>query len=88
MFDCDGVIWNGNKEVTDSFKALKYIQSFAQKKIFLITNNSSRLRETIKDHEIKKYCQDFELPIENIYTSAYATAPYLIHSGLIKDLQT
>jgi len=74
LFDCDGVLWHGESEIEGAFKALKYIQSHPGKEIFLITNNSSRLRETVINDKLKVFGgDDFNVPLANIYTSAYFT---------------
>ena len=74
LFDCDGVLWHGESEIKGAFNALKYIQSHSGKEIFLITNNSSRLRETVITDKLKVFGgDDFEVPLANIYTSAYVT---------------
>jgi 4-nitrophenyl phosphatase len=74
LFDCDGVLWHGDSEIKDAFKALRYIKSHPGKEIFLITNNSSRLRETVINDKVKVFGGDgFEVPLTNIYTSAYVT---------------
>ena len=44
------------------------------KEIFLITNNSSRLRETVINDKVKVFGgDDFHVPLANVYTSAYVT---------------
>jgi 4-nitrophenyl phosphatase len=74
LFDCDGVLWSGPYEIKNAFAALKYIQQFPEKEIFLITNNSTRLRESVIADKLKKFGgDDFHVPLENIYTSAYVT---------------
>jgi 4-nitrophenyl phosphatase len=78
LFDCDGVLWSGGSEIKDAFKALRYIQSFPGKEIFLITNNSTRLRETVIEDKVKKLGgDDFHVPLSHVYTSAYITGQYL-----------
>ncbi len=72
LFDCDGVLWTGDHELHGAFKALRYIQTFPEKKIFLITNNSTRLRETVIEDKLKRF--NFDLPLVNIYTSGYITS--------------
>ena len=78
LFDCDGVLWHGDSEIKGAFSALKYILSHPGKEIFLITNNSSRLRETVINDKVKVFGgDDFHLPLANVYTSAYVTGQYL-----------
>jgi 4-nitrophenyl phosphatase len=80
LFDCDGVLWHGDREIEQAFSALRKIQlhSSGKKHIYLITNNSTRLRETIISDKLKKLGgDDFHVPLENIYTSAYVTTQYV-----------
>ena len=89
LFDCDGVLWHGDSEIKGSFKALKYIQSHPGKEIFLITNNSSRLRETVIKDKLKVFGGDeFHVPLANIYTSAYVTGQYLREKFIVPDCHT
>jgi 4-nitrophenyl phosphatase len=47
LFDCDGVLWNGKLEIENAFIALRLILSHKNKKVFFITNNSTRERKTV-----------------------------------------
>ncbi|TNV76813.1 hypothetical protein FGO68_gene11959 [Halteria grandinella] len=85
LFDCDGVFWHGDSEIEKGFSALRHLQSIPGKHIYLITNNSSRLRETVIKEKLKPLGgEDFEVPLDQIYTSAYITGQY-IRENLIKD---
>ena len=42
IFDVDGVLIKGGTEIEDSFKGLDYILTQPQKKIFFLTNNSTK----------------------------------------------
>ena len=63
---------------------MDYILS-QRKQIYLITNNSSRTRETIAVEKLEKFNFSGKIPLENIYTSSYVAAQYLIEEGIIKD---
>jgi ribonucleotide monophosphatase NagD (HAD superfamily) len=48
------------------------------KEIYLITNNSTKLRQTVLDQKVRVLGgPDFHIPLENVYTSAYVTGQYL-----------
>ena len=51
----------------------------------MITNNSSRSREAIVEEKLVKFNFTDRIPIENIYSSSYVAAEYLIEQGIIKD---
>ncbi|OZJ02631.1 hypothetical protein BZG36_03840 [Bifiguratus adelaidae] len=73
LFDCDGVLWHGNKLLPGIAEAMKLLRSKGKRVIF-VTNNSSISRA--------KYTQKFDkLGIEatedEIFSSAYAAAVYL-----------
>ncbi|CAM9171432.1 unnamed protein product [Ectocarpus fasciculatus] len=44
IFDCDGVIWKGNKLISGAGKTLEYLRE-AKKNVFFMTNNSLKTRE-------------------------------------------
>ncbi|CDW84863.1 haloacid dehalogenase-like hydrolase family protein [Stylonychia lemnae] len=59
------------------------IQKFyPHKKIFLITNNSTRTRQQILEEKLRSF--NFELDIKYIYSSAYVSSQY-VKQNLIKD---
>lgn len=45
IFDCDGVLFRGNKVISNSFETLNYIKR-QNKKYALLTNNSLRSRSS------------------------------------------
>ena len=78
LFDCDGVLWHGDSEIERAFSALRHIQSHEGKHVFLITNNSTRQRESVIEEKLKPMGgDDFVVPLENIYTSSYVTGQYI-----------
>ena len=57
------------------------------KEIFLITNNSTRLRSSVIEEKLKKFGGDeFHLPLSHIYTSAYITGQHLSKSEEVKKV--
>lgn len=44
MFDIDGVLYKGGTVLEDSFRFLQYLRE-SGKRIYFITNNSTRTRE-------------------------------------------
>lgn len=65
-------------------KGLDYLLSQG-KKVFLITNNSARPRETINREKLGKFGFMDRIPLECIYTSAYVAAKYLVDNDIISD---
>lgn len=53
LFDLDGVVWVGNNPVNGAIESLAYLQS-QNKRIFYITNNSTRNREEVQQR-FKKF---------------------------------
>ena len=76
MFDCDGVIWLGQRAIEGSFEALDYLISKG-KKVFLLTNASYRSREELFETKLKQTHGFDKIPFDQIYTAAYMTAEYL-----------
>lgn len=91
LFDCDGVLWSGEEEVTKVLETLRLMLTsplYSQtKKIFLVTNNSSRTREQILDERLaKSSCGlDSLLPASHIYTSNYVAAQYIKQQLFLED---
>jgi len=73
IFDCDGVIWKGDKVIDGVPETLDLLRSLG-KRLFFITNNSTKSRAGY----LKKF-QSLGLPVqaEEIYSSSYAAAAYL-----------
>jgi len=73
LFDCDGVLWDGNGVIEKSCDALLKLKELG-KKVFFVTNNSSKSRNTL----LKK-CTDYGFPAQkdNIVGTAYIAAAYL-----------
>jgi len=73
IFDCDGVLWNGNKLI-DGAAALLNKLHFLEKKFILLTNNSTKSKE---QYLLK--CQQLALPVsaDNIVCTASLAASYL-----------
>lgn len=74
LFDCDGVIWNGETVVTGAPEVVTLLKQLG-KKVFFVTNNCTRPREN--------YVQKFarlgftDVAEEEIFSSAYCSAAYL-----------
>ncbi|XP_051540721.1 chronophin-like [Myxocyprinus asiaticus] len=97
LFDCDGVIWNGETAVTGAPEVVSLLKQRG-KRVFFVTNNCTRPREI--------YVQKFsrlgftDVAEEEIFSSAYCSAAYLRDvarlqgkvyvigcSGVMKELQ-
>lgn len=74
LFDCDGVIWNGEKAVAGATEVVSLLKKQG-KNVFFVTNNCTRPREN--------YVQKFsrlgftDVAQEEIFSSAYCSAVYL-----------
>ncbi|KAG5261760.1 hypothetical protein AALO_G00288040 [Alosa alosa] len=74
LFDCDGVIWNGETVVAGAPEVVTLLKQQG-KRVFFVTNNCTRPREN--------YVQKFsrlgftDVVEEEIFSSAYCSAAYL-----------
>ena len=59
-----------------SLKAVEYIQSVAQKKVFILSNNSSNTREELANFLQKEY--GLAIPQNCVYNSSYLAAKLLV----------
>ena len=74
VFDLDGVMYLGDTPIpyaTDTVERL----SRAGKRIFFLTNNSGKTRQSYRDK--LQQVNGLDVPVDSIYTSAFATALYL-----------
>uniref|UniRef100_A0A0B7BHK2 Phosphoglycolate phosphatase n=1 Tax=Arion vulgaris TaxID=1028688 RepID=A0A0B7BHK2_9EUPU len=80
LFDCDGVLWDGNGVIAGSLAVVLKLKQLG-KKVFYVTNNSSSSRQ-----DYVKKCNDYGFPAEkdDIVCTAYIAAQYL-HSINFKD---
>lgn len=74
LFDCDGVIWNGEKAITG---AVAVVNSLIRrgKNVVFVTNNCTRPRENY----VHKFCRlgFTDVMLEQIFSSSYCSALYL-----------
>ncbi|CAM0140700.1 hypothetical protein VKS41_007959 [Umbelopsis sp. WA50703] len=73
LFDCDGVLWEGSNVFPNVREAMQLLRSKG-KKIFFVTNNSTKSRAAYLE-KFKKL--DIEANLEEVFSSACATAAYL-----------
>ncbi|KAK7491507.1 hypothetical protein BaRGS_00017336 [Batillaria attramentaria] len=73
LFDCDGVLWDGRGVIPGSLETIIKLKELG-KKVFYITNNSSRTRE-----QYLEKCKQYGYPatVEEIVCTAYVAALYL-----------
>ena len=76
LFDCDGVIWQGNQLIPGVKRVLDILQSKG-KRILFVTNNSTKSRAS--------YLQKFQLlgidtSLDNIFGSSYCAAYYMANT--------
>lgn len=73
LFDCDGVVWEGDHVIEGADSALKHIRSLG-KRVFFVTNNATKSRSENK----RKFDKlGIECRVDEIFSSAYASAAYL-----------
>ncbi|CAN0082760.1 unnamed protein product [Ascophyllum nodosum] len=73
IFDCDGVIWKGDKLIEGIPSVLERLRE-AGKRIFFVTNNSTKSRKGYK----KKFDSlGLDVAPEEIFSSSFAAAAYL-----------
>ncbi|KAJ6557274.1 HAD-like domain-containing protein [Mycena vulgaris] len=73
MFDCDGVLWNGDHLVEGVVDVLELLR-LRKKKVLFVTNNAAKSRKSYKG----KFDQlGVEAHVDEIYGSAYASAVYI-----------
>ncbi|KAF7701022.1 pyridoxal phosphate phosphatase [Silurus meridionalis] len=74
LFDCDGVIWNGETAVAGAPEVVRALKQHG-KRVFFVTNNCTRPRQS--------YVQKFarlgfaDIGEQEIFSSAYCSAAYL-----------
>ncbi|XP_020103484.1 phosphoglycolate phosphatase 2 isoform X2 [Ananas comosus] len=73
LFDCDGVIWKGDKLIERVPEALRTLRSMG-KKLFFVTNNSTKSR---KQYTKKFSTLGLEVSEEEVFSSSFAAAMFL-----------
>nr|GMC51459.1 phosphoglycolate phosphatase 2 [Ipomoea batatas] len=73
LFDCDGVIWKGDKLIDGIPEALDMLHRRGKKLVF-VTNNSTKSRK-----QYAKKFQSLGIPVseDEIFSSSFAAAMYL-----------
>ncbi|KAF9001193.1 HAD-like domain-containing protein [Cyathus striatus] len=73
LFDCDGVLWRGEKLIEGVVEVLHLLRT-RKKKVIFVTNNATKSRKSYKG----KFDQlGVEAHVDEIYGSAYAAAVYI-----------
>jgi len=80
IFDCDGVIWRGDEVITGVSATLDKLRALG-KKIFFVTNNSTKSR---KGYLNKFLGLGLSVEAEEIFSSSFAAAAYLEQNPLPK----
>jgi len=73
MFDCDGVLWNGDHLIDGAIEVLAILRD-RKKKVLFVTNNATKSRKAYKSKFDKL---GVEAHVDEIYGSAYASAVYI-----------
>ncbi|KAH9934198.1 2-phosphoglycolate phosphatase [Fomitopsis serialis] len=73
LFDCDGVLWQGDRLVEGVPEVLNLLRTH-KKRILFVTNNATKSRKSYK----KKFDQlGLEARVDEVFGSAYASAVYI-----------
>ncbi|KAJ6625088.1 HAD-like domain-containing protein [Mycena sp. CBHHK59/15] len=73
MFDCDGVLWHGDRLIDGAVDVLEILRA-RKKKVLFVTNNATKSRKSYKG----KFDQlGVEAHVDEIYGSAYVAAVYI-----------
>ncbi|KAI6015067.1 HAD-like domain-containing protein [Pisolithus orientalis] len=73
MFDCDGVLWRGDRPIEGAVEVLDMLRKRGNRLLF-VTNNAAKSRRSYKT----KFDQlGIEAHVDEIYGSAYAAAVYI-----------
>ncbi|CAG09614.1 unnamed protein product, partial [Tetraodon nigroviridis] len=74
LFDCDGVIWNGEKAIAGAVAVVSSLIRLGKNVVF-VTNNCTRPRENY----VHKFCRlgFTDVMLEQIFSSSYCSALYL-----------
>jgi len=73
MFDCDGVLWHGDRLIDGATEVLQILRSH-KKRVLFVTNNATKSRRNYKK---KLDSLGIEAHVEEVFGSAYAAAVYL-----------
>ncbi|XP_008783021.2 phosphoglycolate phosphatase 2 [Phoenix dactylifera] len=81
LFDCDGVIWKGDKLIEGVSEALQALRSMGKKLVF-VTNNSRKSR---KQYAKKFAAFGLDVSEDEIFSSSFAAAMFLKLKNFPKD---
>ncbi|KAG6333590.1 hypothetical protein ID866_5506 [Astraeus odoratus] len=73
MFDCDGVLWHGDRPIEGAVQVLDMLRKRGKRLLF-VTNNATKSR---KNYKTKFDQLGVEAHVDEIYGSAYAAAVYI-----------
>lgn len=73
LFDCDGVIWRGDQAIPGAPEVVNLLRKIG-KKVFFVTNNSSKTRKMYAD---KMALMGFNATEDEVFGTAYCSAMYL-----------
>eukprot|EP00922_Rhytidocystis_sp_ex-Travisia-forbesii_P021577 GHVS01031600.1.p1 GENE.GHVS01031600.1~~GHVS01031600.1.p1 ORF type:complete len:396 (+),score=68.88 GHVS01031600.1:216-1403(+) len=80
LFDCDGVLWHGDKLIERVIETLEQLQA-AGKQLYFVTNNSSKSRQGYLAKFQRLGLGDVVKDPSQIICSAHAVAAYLVEKG-------
>jgi len=81
IFDCDGVVWRGDSLIDGVKETLDYLRKDLGKRVFFVTNNSTKSREQYLGKFTKL---GLDVEAEEIFSSSFAAAAYLEQTQFAK----
>lgn len=83
IFDCDGVLWNGEQRLDRAFTTLDKLKE-SNKSVFFITNNSTKSRKKYV-HKFEEF--GFKATTDNIYSSSFVAPAFIkLHYPHVKKI--
>lgn len=82
LTDCDGVLWLYNNPIKGSPEVINKFSSLG-KRVFFITNNSTKTREEFLEKAVK---MKYNVKKENVLSTAYLVAQYLVQMNFQKKV--
>lgn len=73
LFDCDGVIWRGDQAIPGAPEVINLLKK-AGKRVFFVTNNSTKTRRMYAE---KLHKLGFQATEDEVFGTAYCSALYL-----------
>jgi 4-nitrophenyl phosphatase len=76
LFDCDGVLWYGQKQIGQAFRNIEYLESIG-KKVYFVTNSSLISRDDLARKISNEVFRYKNVKLDHLYPSATLAALYV-----------